>query len=211
MEGERGILVRRAVLFGVPFLYIVLGLVHTANPEVGDETDLFIALHYAQLFLIGGLAYVFWLLVDGLDGRAARVARALILPFVIVYTAVDAVLGIAWGTVVQKANELPVADQAVAGRLIDELLEPDPVGVIFYFGAGLLLCLAVVLAVMAALGSAAPWPARILMTVGALVFVLGHARPMGPIGMALFLAGTLWLELSPRRQGVTDTTSPQGA
>ena len=210
MEGERGILVRRAVLFGVPFLYIVLGLVHTANPEVGDETDLFIALHYAQLFLIGGLAYVFWLLVDGLDGRAARVARALILPFVIVYTAVDAVLGIAWGTVVQKANELPVADQAVAGRLIDELLEPDPVGVIFYFGAGL-LCLAVVLAVMAALGSAAPWPARILMTVGALVFVLGHARPMGPIGMALFLAGTLWLELSPRRQGVTDTTSPQGA
>jgi len=210
MEGERGILVRRAVLFGVPFLYIVLGLVHTANPEVGDETDLFIALHYAQLFLIGGLAYVFWLLVDGLDGRAARVARALILPFVIVYTAVDAVLGIAWGTVVQKANELPVADQAVAGRLIDELLEPDPVGVIFYFGAGL-LCLAVVLAVMAALGSAAPWPARILMTVGALVFVLGHARPMGPIGMALFLAGILWLELSPRRQGVTDTTSPQGA
>ena len=210
MEGERGILVRRAVLFGVPFLYIVLGLVHTANPEVGDETDLFIALHYAQLFLIGVLAYVFWLLVDGLDGRAARVARALILPFVIVYTAVDAVLGIAWGTVVQKANELPVADQAVAGRLIDELLEPDPVGVIFYFGAGL-LCLAVVLAVMAALGSAAPWPARILMTVGALVFVLGHARPMGPIGMALFLAGILWLELSPRRQGVTDTTSPQGA
>jgi hypothetical protein len=201
---------RRVVLFGMPFLYIVLGLLHPANPELGDETTLFIALHYAQLFLIGGLAYMFWLLVDGLDGRAARVARALMLPFVIVYTAVDAVLGIAWGIVVQKANELPVADQAAAGRLIDELLEPDPAGVIFYFGAGI-LCLAVVLAVVVALGGAAPWPARMLMTLGALVFVLGHARPMGPIGMTLFLAGVVWLELWPRREGAARTTSPQRA
>ena len=195
-HGHR-VAVRRAILFGVPFLYIVLGMLHPANPELGDETALFIALHYAQLFLIGGLAYVFWLLVDGLDGRAARVARALILPFVIVYTAVDAVLGIAWGIVVEKANELPVADQAAADRLIDKLLvDPEPVGIVFYFGAGL-LCLAVVFAVVAALGSAAPWPARVLMTLGALVFVLGHARPVGPIGMTLFLAGIVWLELWP--------------
>jgi hypothetical protein len=200
MENEPRIVVRRAFLFGVPALYILLGLLHPANPELGEETALFIALHYAQLFLIGGLAYVFWLLVGGLDGRAARVARALILPFVIVYTAVDAVLGIAWGIVVEKANELPVADQAAADRLIDKLLvDPEPVGLIFYFGAGL-LCLAVVLAVVAALGSAAPLPARILMTAGALVFVLGHARPMGPIGMTLFLAGILWLELRPHSE-----------
>jgi hypothetical protein len=195
---ERSIVVRRAVLFGVPFLYIVLGLLHTANPELGDETALFIALHYAQLFLIGGLAFMFWLLVDGLDGRAAGAARALILPFVIVYTAVDAVLGIAWGIVVQKANELPVADQAAAGRLIDKLMDdPEPVGLIFYFGAGLLF-LAVVLAVVAARRWTAPAPALVLMTIGALVFVLGHARPMGPIGMAFFLAGIVWLELRPR-------------
>ena len=90
MQTQRSTVVRRAVLFGVPFLYLVLGLLHPANPELGDETALFIALHYAQLFLIGGLAYMFWLLVDGLDGRAAGVARALILPFVIVYTAVEA-------------------------------------------------------------------------------------------------------------------------
>ena len=211
MHDEHRIAARRVVLFGVPFLYIVLGLLHPANPELGDETALFIALHYAQLFLIGGLAYVFWLLVDGLDWRAARVARALILPFVIVYTAVDAVLGIAWGIVVEKANELPIGDQAAADRLIDKLLvDPEPVGLIFYFGAGL-LCLAVVLAVVAALGSAAPWPVRILMTVGALVFVLGHARPMGPIGMALFLAGILWLELRPGRESAEHPVPLQAA
>ena len=32
------------------------------------------------------------------------------------------------------------------------------------------------------------------MTVGATVFALGHARPVGPIGMALFLAGVIWLD-----------------
>jgi hypothetical protein len=209
MEGEHGILVRRAVLFGVPFLYLALGLFHpTSNPELGDETGFFIGLHVAQLFLIGGLAYALWLLVEGLESRAARFARALILPFVIVYTALDSVLGIAWGIVAEKANELPVADQPAAGRLIDALLEPEPLGYVLYFGAGL-LWLAVALTVIIALAKKAPRPALMLMAIGAVVFALGHARPMGPIGMGLFLCGILWFELRPREAG--QAASLQGA
>jgi hypothetical protein len=204
MGTEGSIVVRRAVLLGVPFLYLVLGLLHPANPELGDETGLFIWLHVVQLLLIGGVAYMFWLLVDGLESRSASVARALIIPFVIVYTAVDSVLGIAWGVVAEKANELPVADQAAAGRLIDDLLEPAPLGYVLYFGAGL-LWLAVVLTIVVALGQRAPGPALALMAIGALVFALGHARPVGPIGMALFLAGVAWLELRPRRASAVHT------
>jgi hypothetical protein len=210
MEGERSILVRRAVLFGVPLLYVALGLLHTDNPEVGDETGLFIGLHIAQLFLIGGLAYLLWLLVEGLDGRAAQVARALILPFVILYTALDAVLGIAWGIVAEKANELPAADRAAAGRLIDSLLAPEPRGYILYFGAGL-LWLAVALTVVTALWRSAPRPTLALMAIGATVFALGHAQPVGPIGMTLFLVGIAWLELRPRREVAGDAASLQGA
>jgi len=125
MENDRSILIRRAVLFGVPLLYLVLGLLHpTPDPGLGDETGLFVGLHIGQLFLIGGLAYALWLLVDGIDGRAARIARALILPYAITYTALDAIAGIAMGTVVEKANALPAADQAAAGRLIDAVREP---------------------------------------------------------------------------------------
>ena len=209
MESERSTLVRRVILLGVPFLYLVLGLLHpTSNPKIGDETGLFIGLHVAQLFLIGGLAYTLWLLVDGLDGRAVAVARALILPFVIVYTALDSVLGIAWGIAAQKANELPVADQAAAGRLIHDLNEPELFGYIGYVGAGL-LWLAVALTVVTALAKKAPRPALALMAAGAIVFALGHARPMGPIGMALLLAGIAWLEPRPRREGATHVTSLQ--
>ena len=210
VQGEHAILGRRAILFGVPFLYVILGLLHADNPEVGDETGLFIGLHIAQLFLIGGLAYLLWMLVNDLDSRAARVARALILPFVILYTALDAVLGIAWGIVAEKANALPVADQPAAGRLIDSLLEPEPMGYILYFGAGL-LWLAVALAVVTALGGRAPRPALALMAIGATVFALGHARPVGPIGMTLFLAGVIWLELRPLRKPAGHAASLQRA
>lgn len=67
-EAARGVILRRSILFGVPLLYLLLGLLHpTSNPELGDETRLFIVLHIAQLFLIGGLAYVLWLLGDLLE------------------------------------------------------------------------------------------------------------------------------------------------
>lgn len=192
---------RRAVLFGVPLLYVVLGLLHpTANPELGDETDLFVYLHLAQLVLIGGLGYLLWLLVEGIDNGAATLARALVLPFVIAYTALDSILGIAWGLVTEKANELPADEQPGANALIDELIsgDPDPRGLALYWGAGL-LWLAVALAVVAAMRDIAPLGALVLMTLGALVFTAGHAAPMGPVGMGLFLAGVVWSELRPRQ------------
>lgn len=191
---------RRVLLLGVPSLYILLGLLHpTDNPELGDETELFVGLHIAQLFLITGLAYVLWLLVENVTNRAATLARALIIPFVVAYTALDAILGIAWGIAAETANDLPPADQPGAGRLIDELIsgDPDPRGLILYWGAGL-LWLAVALAVVVALRNTAPLGALVSMALGAAVFTLGHARPMGPVGMGLFLLGIAWAEFLPR-------------
>jgi hypothetical protein len=48
------------------------------------------------------------------------------------------------------------------------------------------------------------------MAIGATVFTLGHAQLMGPIGMGLFLAGVVWLELRPRRERVAHATAMQG-
>lgn len=200
---------RRAVLFGTPLLYVVLGILHPmVDPGLGDPTGLFIGLHVGQLALIAGLACALWLLVDGLDSRAARVARALILPYVILYTTLDAVAGIAMGTVVRAANALPAADQAAAGRLIDDVREETVAGYVFYFGTSL-VWLAAVVAVAAALWARAPRPALVLMVLGAAVFGVAHPKPTGPIGMALFLAGALWLELRPRPEGSYGTATVQ--
>ena len=169
------------------------------TPSWATRPTYFIGLHIAQLFLIMGLGYVLWLLVEGVTNRAATLARALIIPFVVVYTALDAILGIAWGIAAETANDLPAADQPGAGRLIDELIsgDPDPRGLILYWGAGL-LWLAVALAVVAALRDTAPLGALVSMALGAAVFTLGHAPPMGPVGMGLFLLGIAWAEFRPR-------------
>ena len=191
---------RRVVLLGVPSLYILLGLLHpTANPELGDETEVFVRLHVAQLFLITGLAYVLWLLLEGVINRAATVARALIIPFVVAYTALDAILGIAWGIAAETANDLPAAEQPGAGRLVHELIsgDPDPRGLVLYWGAGL-LWLAVALAVVAALRNIAPLGALLCMSLGAALFAVGHAPPTGPAGMGLVLLGIVWAEFRPR-------------
>jgi hypothetical protein len=201
----RGRTLRRLVLLGVPSLYVLLGIVHpTANPELGDQTDLFIRLHIAQLFLIVGLGYLLWFLVEGLTSRAATLARALIMPFVVIYTALDAILGIAWGLAAESANDLPAEDKPGAGRLVHELIsgDPDPRGLILYWGAGL-LWLAVMLSVVAALMGTAPPGALVLMSLGAAVFSLGHASPMGPVGMGLILLGIAWAEFRPRPVGLT--------
>jgi hypothetical protein len=197
-ETANRIVVRRVVLFGTPLLYIALGILHPMeDPVVGDETGVFIGLHFAQLFLIAGLAYSLWLLVEGLESRAATVTRALILPFVILYTTLDAIAGLGMGDLVRMANELPADEQAAIGVFVDDLREPDVAGYAIYVGAGLSWFAAVVCATVA-LRHRGRRAALVLMALGALIFAVGHPKPTGPIGMALFLAGVLWVELRPR-------------
>ncbi|MGH3112046.1 MAG: hypothetical protein ACRDOP_01095, partial [Gaiellaceae bacterium] len=184
---------RRTILFGTPLLYIVLGILHPMeDPVLGEATGLFIGLHFGQLFLIAGLAFSLWLLVDGLESRAATVTRVLIVPFLILYTTLDAIAGLGMGDLVRMANESSAAQQATLGPFIDDLREPDIGGYVIWLGAGLSWVAAVVAATVALKGRA-PRAALVLMALGSLVFAVGHPKPTGPIGMGLFLAGVVWL------------------
>lgn len=200
---------RRTILFGTPLLYIVLGILHPMeDPGLGEATGLFIGLHFAQLFLIAGLAYSLWLLVDGLESRAATVTRVLIVPFVILYTTLDAIAGLGMGDLVRTANASSAAEQATLGPFIDELREADVGGYVIYLGAGLSWVAAVVAAAVA-LRERARRGALVLMVLGALVFAVGHPKPTGPIGMALFLAGVAWVELRARPVEARQAVSAQ--
>jgi hypothetical protein len=110
--------VRRAVIFGGPLLVYLLGIVHPDTVVLGERNRLFMALHFAFPFLICLLAWTLLLLVDGVDGRAATVARILVIPFAVAYTAFEAVAGIARGTIVWKYADLPEELQPGGARLI---------------------------------------------------------------------------------------------
>jgi hypothetical protein len=49
------------------------------------------------------------------------------------------------------------------------------------------------------------------MALGALVFAVGHPKPTGPIGMALFLAGVAWIELRPEAAAARRPLDVQGS
>jgi hypothetical protein len=185
---------RRAFLFTAVAGYIVLGAVHPADLEVGDDTALYLGLHLVQPVFILLLAWGIWLLVKDLPGRAAQVARVAIIPYAIVYSMLDAIAGVALAEAVREANNLSAADGAVVQRVLDGEGGTDVVGIVIYVASGLTwfaMAFAAALAVKR-IGGLGP---TLLMAIGAAIFAVGHPFPPGPIGMALFGLGVAWLEL----------------
>lgn len=206
MGTDRSTLVRRAVVFGGPLGYIVLGLVHPSGDlDVGDAAGFYIFLHLVQPFLIALIAYGLWLLVEGLESTAATVVRYALVPYLIVYSMFDAVAGVATGLIVEEANGMSAADQAAVQRMMDGIGE-HPVLVALWIGAGVTWLIPAVAAAMAVRQQVPRWVTA-MMVVGAAIFAVGHPIPPGPIGMALFLGGILWLELRPREGPVPEVAA----
>lgn len=207
MRIELSTRVRRAVLFGAPLGYIVLGLVHPMDDlEVGDAAGFYIVLHLVQPILIGLMACALWLLVDGLESRAATVVRYALIPYVITYAVFDAVAGIAIGAVVHQANKLSAADQAAVQRMFDGP-DNDLLFYALYIGAGLAWLIPAVAAAIAIRHLVPGWITA-AMVIGAIIFAVGHPFPPGPIGMTLYLVGILWFELRAREQPASEAAAP---
>jgi hypothetical protein len=202
---ERDTWLRRALVFTAVAGYFVVGVVHPADIEVGDETTLYLWLHVLQPVLILLLAWGIWFLVKDLPGRAAQVGRVAIVPFAIAYSIFDAIAGIAIGVVVREANGLSSAEGAAVQRVFDDsdaVTEALTAGA--YVAGGLtwfIMALAAAIAVKQ-IGGLGP---TLLMAIGAAIFAVGHPFPPGPIGIALFGLGVAWLEL--RREAATKPES----
>jgi hypothetical protein len=189
---ERETWLRRGFLFMAVAGYVVLGAVHPADIEVGDETTLYIGIHLVQPVFILLLAWGIWLLVKDLPGRAAQVARLAIVPYAIAYSMFDAIAGVSLGGIVRLANDASPADAAAVQRLMDT--GTDVVGVAIWVTSGLswfVMALAAAIAVKQ-IGGLGP---TLLMAIGGAIFAVGHPFPPGPIGIALFGLGVVWLEL----------------
>lgn len=201
---------RRGFLFLGVAGYFVLGAIHPADVEVGDETTLYLWIHLVQPMLILLLAWGTWLLVKDLPGRAAQVARVAIVPYAIAYSIFDAIAGIATGVVVREANGLSASEGAVVQRVFDGadgVTESLSAGV--YVAGGLawfVMALAAAIAVKQ-VGGLGP---TLLMAIGAAIFAVGHPFPPGPIGIALFGLGVAWLELR-REAGKAPEAQPAPA
>jgi hypothetical protein len=195
VDDERETWLRRGFFAIAVVGYFVIGVIHPPDLEVGDETALYLWIHFVQLVLILMLAWGTWLLVKDLPGRAAKVARVAIVPYAILYSAFDAVAGIAIGIIMREANGMSAADGAAIQRVFDDsdwVTEAITAALLVVGGLSwFVMAFAAALAVKP-IGGLGP---TLLMTIGAAIFAVGHPFPPGPIGIALFGLGLAWLEV----------------
>jgi hypothetical protein len=198
---EREAWLRRGCFLAAVVGYFVIGVIHPAEIEVGDDTALYIGIHLVQPFFILLLAWGTWLLVKDLPGRAAQVARVAIVPYAIAYSMFDAIAGVALGGIVRQANDASAADGAVVQRLMDT--GTDYVGMVLFVASDLswfVMALAAAIAVKP-IGGRGP---TLLMAIGAAIFAIAHPFPPGPIGITLFGLGVLWLEVRREHAPATE-------
>jgi hypothetical protein len=141
------------------------------------------------------MAFTTYLLLNGLQSRAAIVSRVALVFFLVFYTAYEVTVGLGTGILVDYANGLPAAEQAAVADAIEDLngngILADPVSVSLVLGVfGWVV--AMVAAAVAMPRAGAGWPATVLLGLAALFAI--HPPPVGPIGLVCFAAAAVLIE-----------------
>jgi hypothetical protein len=89
--------------------------------DLRDEVTAYQVVHVGTLIFIGLIGAALYLLVRDLPGTAARISRLAIGPFVVLYAAYEAVIGLAIGALVQHGNDAPASQQPAVADAIQSL------------------------------------------------------------------------------------------
>jgi hypothetical protein len=176
------------VLVGIPLVWIVVALAHPQGSgdlydELKDQVAVWLGVHFAQLVLALGLAFVFWTLLAGRTGTAATVARVALPVWLVSFAAFDSVTGIATGLAVHHANGLDGAEQAGAASTAEYLSNnrfTADFSVVWFVQAAALLT--VVIATALVLRSAGASRGLFVAMLGGVLLVF-HAGPIAAIGL----------------------------
>ena len=204
----------RLVILGAP---LALGLVEVfhfeslpfdSEGELGPFTryrtiapvvEQWLVVHLLQAPLIALVGLAVYLMVRGLSDFPGSVARVCMVVFVVAYTVLDSVAGIAVGVLVANARDLSPGQLPAVEQAIEQLWDNPFVGNISVFtisGAGA-WAVGVIAAAVSLRRAGAPRGPAALMVLAAFIFGLSHANPTGPIGMACLLAAFVWIEFFP--------------
>jgi hypothetical protein len=119
-----------AIAFTAPLLWLVVALLHPNEPQ---ESGRWLFVHYAQLVLTPFLAFVVWKVLEGTRSQAATVSRVALAIWMVLFSAYDAVAGLATGLFARHADSLPGAEQAAVDSAVDYVLNDGllPGGAVF--------------------------------------------------------------------------------
>jgi hypothetical protein len=200
-----------ALLFGVPLAFSVLLWLHPMVSDyegLRDVTTRFQVVHVAMVLVLPLLAAGMYVLLGGLRGRAAAVARVALIPFVVFYVPYVAFEGIALGVVGQELNGLPAGQRDAVGPALVEDFARNPIlgepGVFWAVGTAAWI-VAIVATVLAFRRAGAPLALQALLALSALIGA--HAPPLAPIGLVCFAAAG-WMVLRARPTSAAKPARP---
>jgi hypothetical protein len=160
---------------------------------IADQANKWIFVHVAQLVLTPFIAAGVWMLLGGVQSVAAQVARAVLVVWMVFFSAFDAVAGIAAGVLTRYANSLAGQERETVGRAIDFLFHDSQLAggefsVLGNIGHGAWVVLAIAAAV-------ALWRARLSRVVVWATLVSVVFATHSGIGAAVGLVALLVAEL----------------
>jgi hypothetical protein len=188
-----------AFLIGVPLAWAVLLMFHPGGEATDvygsarDDVTAFLVVHLGMLLFIPLLAAVVYLLLRGVGGSAAKVARIALIPFVVFYSAWETLQGIANAVLIDQVNALPQAERGVGAELIQDFAESPLVRDLGVFASlGSLGLIVALIATGVALRNEVGAPTSVAALLGISGFLItAHPPPFGPTGLALFVVAVL--------------------
>ena len=155
---------------------------------------------------IGLMGAALYLLVRDLPGRAARISRLAIGPFVLFYGAGEAILGVATGVLVEHANNVPAGERPAAADAVSALWENTISDDLLITIGGLAWVIAAIAAAVAYRRAGAPIPAVVLLGLSSLAVV--HPPPVGPGALTLFAVAVFLLARAQRARPALRAPAP---
>ena len=207
--------VRRVLLIGGPLALAVVLWWHPAGGEnvyegVRNDVDAWLTVHTVFLLVTPLLGIAAFVLLHGISSRAATVSRIALVFFLVFYTAYESNVGIGTGILVDYANGLPAAEQAVVADAIQDynrnLILTDPSLSLLAGGFGWIV--AMIAAAVAFRQVGASWGLTLLIGFAAVFAV--HPPPVGPLGLVCFAAAFVLVERA-RSRNATALVSPPAA
>jgi hypothetical protein len=200
-----------ALLIGVPLAFSVLLWLH---PMVGDweglkdATARFQIVHVGMVLALPLLALGRYLMLDGLDGRAAATARVSLVVFAVFYVPYVAFEGIGLGVLGQELNGLTAAQRDAVAPGMTEDFARNPIlgepGVFWAVGSAAWTVVSVA-TVLAFRRAGAPTALQVLL--GMSVLIVAHTPPLAPIGLVCFAAAG-WMFLRARHTSAAEPVAP---
>jgi hypothetical protein len=190
-----------AFMIAVPAAWGILLLFHpiggdTFYESIEGNVTPWLAVHLGMGVFVPLFAAVVYLLLRGIESRAATASRMGLAVFAVLYAMWEVLLGGGTGILANEVEDLPPVQQAVGVDLVESYGESGVLSTLAAVGS-VGLAVGLVGAVVALRGAYRLGWGPIALILLALPLIAIHEPPFGPIGLALFIGAVV---LFARRQ-----------